>query len=37
MLYFVDTAASCLYMEFVAGMMVKERLFKGLDSDGARA
>jgi TP53 regulating kinase-like protein len=34
-LYHVDTRASCLYMEFVPGMLVKERLFAGLDSAGA--
>ncbi len=35
-LYHVDTAASCLYMEFVPGAMVKDRLFAGLDGDGAQ-
>jgi tRNA A-37 threonylcarbamoyl transferase component Bud32 len=34
-LYHVDVAAACLYMEFVPGAMVKDRLFAGLDADGA--
>jgi TP53 regulating kinase-like protein len=35
-LYHVDAAAACLYMEFVPGALVKERLFAGLDDAGAR-
>ena len=35
MLYHVDAAAACLYMEFVPGALVKERLFAGMDDDGA--
>ena len=35
-LYHVDAQAACLYMEFVPGPMVKERLFAGLDAAGAR-
>ena len=34
-LYHVDAAAACLYMEFVAGASVKDRLFAGLDDQGA--
>ncbi len=36
-LYHVDTRASCLYMEFVPGRVVKEQLYAGLDSAGACA
>ena len=35
-LYHVDAAAACLYMEFVPGASVKDRLFAGLDDQGAR-
>ena len=34
-LYHVDAAAACLYMEFVPGASVKDRLFTGLDDQGA--
>ena len=34
-LYHVDAAAACLYMEYVAGALVKDRLFAGLDDQGA--
>lgn len=35
MLYHVDTAAACLYMEFVPGRLVRQRLMEGVEDDGA--
>ena len=35
-LYHVDPRAACLYMAFVPGTVVKERLYAGLDATGAR-
>lgn len=34
-LYYVDAESSSLFMEFVPGISVKERLHQGLSKDGA--